>query len=141
MRRKFLNVKPRAQTAAVLGLLVLCCAVGCGPKGPKRYEHWGSVTFRGKPIPAGQVIFDPQLPGPDGPQGMAVIKDGQFDTRQMEDRGPGAGKYILRIYAADGIEAPEAPVGKMMFTSEILIPIELPEADSEVNIVIPPNTR
>ncbi len=126
----------------LLTLLLAASAIGCGPKGPQRYEHWGTITFQGKPIPAGEIRFDPDLVGNDGPAGYAVIKNGQFDTRLRSESGAGAGKYRARVFAADGIEAPEAPVGKMIFSSQVEISLDLPAADSDLGeIVIPPGTR
>ena len=65
-----------------VGLLLAILATGCGPTGPQRYEHWGSITFQGRPIPAGEIRFDPDLTGNDGPAGYAVIKNGQFACRK-----------------------------------------------------------
>jgi hypothetical protein len=126
--------------AGVLGFFA-----GCGPEGPKRYDHWGTVTYQNRPIPAGMIYFDPNLDpkqqGKDGPQGYAIIKDGKYDTREKPDSGPGAGPYFIRVFAADGVEAPEAPVGKMLFQEQVQISHELPEEESELNIEIPPETR
>jgi hypothetical protein len=122
-----------------------CCLLllaGCSPSGPQRYDHWGTITYKDKPIPAGILYFDPDLAAPnDGPQGLAIIKDGKYDTRLRPESGPGSGKYLIRVDAADGIAAPEAPVGKMIFTSQVLIKIDLPAEATEVNVVIPPETR
>jgi hypothetical protein len=124
----------------MLGTIIV--SSGCGPGGPKRYEHWGTVTYQDKPIPAGMVYFDPDLAAKnDGPQGFAVITDGKYDTRLRKDSGPSSGKYIIRVFAADGIAASEAPVGKMIFASEVQIPVDLPAESTEHNIVIPPETR
>jgi len=142
MKTRSVLVSARA-VLLVAGVSTLAALAGCSPKGPQRYDHWGTITFQNKPIPAGIIYFDPDLAAPnDGPQGLAIIKDGKFDTRERPDSGPGAGKYILRVDAADGIAAPEAPVGKMMFTTQVLIKIDLPEEDSELPpVVIPPETR
>lgn len=135
------GMKSRPLLWPLLAITVLLLA-GCGPKGPARYQHWGTVTFQDRPIPAGIVYFDPDLhAGNDGPQGQAIIKDGKFDTRERELSGPGSGKYIVRIQANDGIAAPEAPIGRMLFANQIEIKQDLPAQDSELQIVIPPNTR
>jgi len=130
-------------TVFVAILPALAALIGCGPKGPQRYEHWGTVTWQDKPIPAGILYFDPDTspPGNDGPQGFAVIKDGKYDTRLREESGPGTGRYVIRVDAADGIAAPEAPVGKLMFTTQVLIKVELPAESTEVNVVIPADAR
>jgi hypothetical protein len=114
---------------------------GCESKGPKRYDHWGKVTFKGQPIPKGIMYFDPDLASNDGPQGSAVITNGEYDTRQVRDSGPGSGKYLLRITAADGIPGPEAPMGKPLFRQDVMIPVDLPAEAGELNIEIPPDTK
>lgn len=38
-------------------LLLLLPLAGCGAAGPKLYEVTGTVTFDGKPIPDGDIIF------------------------------------------------------------------------------------
>lgn len=68
-----------------LSLLVMAIT-GCGPGGPPTYPVTGMVTFEGKPIPDGQIIFFPTEEGltPDaGP-----IKDGKFSfvAREGEKR-------------------------------------------------------
>lgn len=68
-----------------LSWLVLA-VTGCGPGGPPTYPVTGTVTFDGKPISDGQIIFFPTEEGltPDaGP-----IKDGKFSfvAREGEKR-------------------------------------------------------
>jgi hypothetical protein len=52
--------------------MIICCALsllGCGDGGPPRYVVSGTVTWRGEPLPAGQIVFeplDPQVPGASG---------------------------------------------------------------------------
>lgn len=132
-----------AKTVVLGGILALLA--GCGPEGPKRYDRWGTVTHQGRPIPAGMLYFDPdQNPakmGKGGPQGYAIIKDGKYDTREKPDTGPGAGPYLVRVFAADGIEGPEAPVGKMLFQDQVQIEVDLPAEPKELPIVIPPGTK
>lgn len=104
-------------------------AVGCGQGGATRYHLAGKITYAGKPIPEGIIFFDPDLAaGHDGPQGHAVIKNGVYDTRN-EGLGPGGGKYVLRLYALDGIPGPEAASGRPLFP-EYTWREELPTQDA-----------
>lgn len=136
------NSQPKTVSLGSISIIALIALVGCGDKGPQRYERWGTVTFQDQPIPAGIVYFDPDLhAGNDGPQGQAVITAGQYDTRLRAGSGPGSGKYVVRIQANDGIPGPEAPIGKMLFANQVEIRVDLPPNDSELPIVIPPNTR
>lgn len=119
-------------------LVSLCLLVGCQEQGPKRYDRWGKVTYKGQPIPRGTIHFDPDLHAPnDGPQGYADIINGEFDTRKKPGLGSGSGKYFLRINAADGIPGPEAPMGKPLFTSEAMVPRDLPAEPTELTIDVP----
>ena len=87
-------------------------------------------------MPAGILYFDPDIgAGEDGPQGNAIIKQGKFDTRDMGQK-VGSGKYIVRIYAHDGIVGPEFPMGKPLLP-ERTISVELPAQDSTQNFEIP----
>lgn len=132
----------KLRTLAFSILLIAAILSGCGPTGPKRYEHWGTVTHQGRPIPAGLVYFEPDVhAGNDGPQGQAVIKDGKYDTRERENSGPGSGKYVIRVQAFDGVAGNEAPIGKALFAKEPLIKIDLPANDSEQLVIIPPESR
>ena len=111
-------------------------ASGCGDSGPKRYHVAGKVTWAGRPIPAGVIYFDPDIAnGKDGPQGFAIIKDGQFDTRD-NGQGHGGGKGLLRITACDGVPGAEAPMGKPLFP-EYFWMAELPEEDAAKDFNIP----
>lgn len=129
--------------ASVLSLSVLVLSLaGCAKKGPQRYDHWGKITYRGQPIPKGVINFDPDLgAGNDGPQGFAEIENGQFDTRKRPLCGPGSGKYVMQVFAADGVVGPEAPLGKPMFKSQVSIQADLEAKDGELDLVIPDNTR
>jgi len=71
--------------------------LGCG--GPARYRLTGSVTFNGQPVPAGQILFEPDAAaGNKGPAGSAFIVDGKYDTGKF---GVVGGKYIITINGSD----------------------------------------
>lgn len=77
---------------AAVGLVI-----GCGEAGPDRYDVSGKVTFQGQPVPAGQIVFEPDpTAGGRGPAGYAQIDDGQYSTRSS-GKGPVAGPHIARI--------------------------------------------
>ena len=133
------NSKLRTLSCSIL--IIAAILSGCADKGPKRYQLSGKVTHQGQPVPAGIMYFDPDLAaGNDGPQGHAVITAGEYDTRKAGGQGPGSGKYQVRIYAHDGVPVPELPMGKLLFP-EVVLPIQVPEADGEQNLEIPPQRR
>lgn len=114
---------------ALFACVLALSAAGCGRDGAARYHLAGKIAYGGKPIPEGIIFFDPDLAaGQDGPQGYAVIKNGVYDTRN-EGLGPGGGKYVLRLYALDGIPGPEAATGRPLFP-EYTWREELPTQDA-----------
>src|SRR4051812_20918005 len=63
-------------------------ATGCGDGGPKRARVTGEATFDGQPIPHGNVVFTPDGSKKNsGPQGIAEIRDGKFDTGATDGKG------------------------------------------------------
>jgi hypothetical protein len=118
---------------ALGGLLLLC---GCGKQGPQRYDVSGTVTFQGKPVPAGQVIFDPDRSGGnDGLQGYAELRDGHYDTRRS-DRGATAGPVLIRIEGFDGRVVPNRPYGKPLFI-DYRVRVNLPQQDTTLDFEVP----
>ena len=111
------------QLLRVAALLSLATA-GCGG-GPKMYPVSGTVTYDGKPLPAGQISFEADVTkGHDGPQGMAYIKDGRFDTAQQKGKGVLGGPYVIRIQGFDGTPGNELPMGKPLFTDFVRATLE-----------------
>jgi hypothetical protein len=122
----------------ISALLILSCS-GCGPTEAPRYHLSGNITFNGKPIPKGTILFDPDLAaGHDGAQGYANIENGKFDTK-ISGRGHCGGKVLLRIHGGDGAPLPELPFGNPLFP-ETSLPLELPTADAVRDIEVPTAT-
>jgi hypothetical protein len=66
---------------------------------------------------------------------MAEIKDGRFDTRQL-DKGAPTGPVIFMIDGFDGVAQGESPSGKPLFIG-YKVEFNLPQQGSEQNIDIP----
>ena len=126
-------------TRPLPGLLVcilLSSLSACSRGSPSRFDLSGTVTFNGRPVPAGLIAINPDLSkGNDGPQGLAEIRDGRFDTRGLKKGGP-SGPVILMIDGFDGVAQPESPYGKPLFVG-YKVRVELPAAASEQNIDVP----
>jgi hypothetical protein len=107
------------------GWLVLLALCGCG-SASNRFDVSGTITYRGQPLPAGLVMFDPDIAaGHDGPQGFAHIKDGRFDTRLLGGQPVIAGPHRVRIQGFDGQPGHELPLGKMLFPDyELALPLQ-----------------
>lgn len=73
--------------ATLLGVLPGCS----GAKGPPTFEVSGDVTFAGKPVEQGNIVFDP-VSGAGG-SAIAGIINGRFSARVP------AGEMILRVSA------------------------------------------
>ena len=84
-----------------LGFLVTSMAAllalflgGCGDKGPKLAPVKGAITYKGKPVPQGSIMFQPD----EGPAATAEIQDGNFTLKTFKD-GDGAvlGKHKVTV--------------------------------------------
>ncbi|MDA1015614.1 MAG: hypothetical protein O3A00_14320 [Planctomycetota bacterium] len=111
--------KNNFQRGVGLFLLLTVFASGCGSSddGPVRFDVSGEVTFAGKPVPSGTIMFVPDnAAGNSGPGGMAVIKDGRYETN---GKGVVGGAYIVKIEGYDGVPVRESGEeladGKPMF--------------------------
>lgn len=124
----------------LLGLGVLACLIltGCD-SGPRRYQVSGDVTYQGKPVPSGTIYFDPDATkGNDGPQGVAAIKDGKYNTSDPDGRGAVGGPHVIRIEAFGPPEGtPDEPGVGRQLSPNFRLPIDLPREASVQNIAIP----
>ena len=110
-RHSSLVIRHFRPIAFICGFIFL---VGCN-RGPTKVHVAGSVVYEGKPVPAGEIYFDPDVTKKhDGSQGFARIKDGKFDTREF-DKPVNPGPHVVRILGFDGKQAPEAPFGRPLF--------------------------
>ena len=103
---------------------------GCADNGPPRYRLTGEVTYDGKPIPYGDVLFTPDgAKGNSGPQGIAQIRNGRYDTDGAEGKGIGGGPTVIRVtgFTAEG--------GKLL--CEVEVNADLPKDGGTHNINIP----
>lgn len=116
----------------VIGIVCVLSTFGCGGRndGPSRYRVSGAVTFDGKPIPAGVIVFSPDLAKKnDGPQGMAEIRDGKFDTSWGTGKGVVGGPMLITV---GGTETPDGkPLCRYEFTAD------LPRENTTRDIAVP----
>jgi len=73
--------------------------------------------------------------GNDGPQGMAQIRNGRFDTRQS-DKGAPSGPVVFMIDGFDGVAQGDSTSGKPLFLG-FKKQLDLPKQPSEQNIDVP----
>jgi len=112
-------------------------AVGCGgDAGPTRYDLSGSVTFDGKPIPAGNIIFEPDSSKDNsGPQGVAEIRDGKYDT-STTGKAPVGGPHIVRISGFDRFSEDETNPAQPLF-GEYEMKADLPLESGTMDFEVP----
>ncbi|MCE3016531.1 MAG: hypothetical protein ACK56W_19790 [Pirellula sp.] len=117
-----------------LGLALCSCLLlaGCD-SGEKRYRLQGNVTFKGKPVPEGYIVFEPDSSkGNTGGPGRAKILDGKYDTSADDNVGVLGGPHLIRIQGFDkkitGESAQEVALPKSLFT-DYNVSEELPKQD------------
>jgi hypothetical protein len=88
---------PRKLSAAIAAIL-MSLATGCGSE-VDRQDISGQVTFAGKPIGYGQIMFMPETKAKLAPTGEAEIVDGRFDTSLPGGRGIIPGPHQVRVTA------------------------------------------
>jgi hypothetical protein len=120
-------------------LALVCAGPGCGPRGPQRFDVSGRVTCGGAPVPAGTIIFEPDLSkGNDGPQGFAPIAGGSFDTARG-GRGTVGGPHRVTILGCDGVPVSEtSPQGKPLF-DPFVTGADLPRHGTRLDFDVPDN--
>ena len=107
-----------ARWTPVLAFALAVVLAGCGESGPTRQRVSGKVTFDGKPVPAGQIVFEPDASaGNKGPAGSADISDGQYDT-QAAGIGTVGGAHLVRITGLEGKPTGDARVNPLFNTYE-----------------------
>jgi hypothetical protein len=113
----------------------LFALAGCSGQPPGRYAVSGTVTFNGKPIPAGRVFLEPDPAGGNrGPQAVALIKNGRFTTQPRKGAVGGSGIIIVQGY--DGVSSDSYPDGQPLFEAHTLRQ-ELPKESSTITIDVP----
>ena len=120
--------------AGLLAVAVVPLA-GCGdPAGPARYEVSGEVTYEGRPVPGGRILFTPDASrGNGGPGSVAEIENGRYRTRPS--KGFVGGPCVATIYGTDGTVATEQRDNSLF--SPYRVELELPRADCRHDFEVP----
>lgn len=122
-----------SKQVAVLLIGFAASIAGCGNSdGPVRYRMAGNVSFDGKPVPFGVIIFDP-ADGNSGPQAAATIVNGKYDT--TFEYGPVAGSQSVRIDGNDRMPTPTNPSAEALFPT-FTKKVEISKSDSNLNFEI-----
>jgi hypothetical protein len=119
--------------ASLVGLTLF---IGCS-SGERTYQLTGAVTYDGKPVPGGHIIFEPDTNAANnGGSGFAKIKDGRYDTSILDGRGTVGGPHVVRIYGTDGVPHGELLNGIPIF-QEFMTTADLPKKNGAVDFTVP----
>lgn len=115
--------------------MVLSVLIGCSRQPPGRFEISGTISFDGKPVPVGQISFEPDATqGNRGPQALARIENGRYRTQPM--KGAVAGPVHITVTGYDGLSKGETPFGAPLFKPFTLRQV-LPAKSNTLDLVVP----
>lgn len=119
------------------GVFLLSLTTGCHKNdSPIRYNVAGHVTFAGKPLPKGTILFSPDGDkGKDNVAGFAAITNGEYDTI-AGGKGVIGGPHVVRISGFDGIHVAELPNGKPLFP-DYQTKADLPKEKTVFSVDVP----
>ena len=104
----------------MLRYLVFCSAllvlVGCDST-PPMAQLSGTVTFKGKPVPAGNLTFTPDVNAVGGKLRMFTVTDGKYDSSKEQEPGIPPGEYEVTIAGYDGVRIKMFFQGKQIFNA------------------------
>ncbi len=132
LRRVFIPVM-----CTLAGCLLLI-SQGCGKNDPRKNAIWGTVTYRGQPVPAGSITFIPDASqGNSGPAVTVPLENGRFDSRTT-GVGHIGGPHKVRITGLTGKDFGDEffPQGTLLFP-DYETSLDLPNGPSEQNFVVP----
>jgi predicted small lipoprotein YifL len=117
---------PRRSSVAVL-LLVVALS-GCGSKDPFPLAPvHGTVTYQGKPVERGRVVFVPAK-GTPGPQAVGRIGlDGSFRMTTANRDGAAVGQHVVTVHCR---REPTAEEARNLVIPESLIPLHYAREDT-----------
>jgi len=128
----------RCGIVLVATLPVCVVLIGCESKAD-RFDLSGSVTYGGKPVPAGYMVIKPDVAaGNKGPGAAATINGGRYETRA--GRGTIGGPHIVTIVGFDGKEYAmnggiANPMGKQIFKLDVKADLPKENATHDLNAV------
>lgn len=120
-------------TRTLFAVAVLATALaGCG-KTDRPLS--GTVTFKGKPVPSGEIMLTPDnSKGNFAPSVLVIIKDGTYET--PSDRGHWGGPYRARVSGYGPDPAGREGTGKLLFYN-YEVAFDLPEDTATFDIDVP----
>ena len=99
--RDSVNMKP----IHLLYVLLLFSIVGCGKPSENKFTVTGTVTYQGKPLPLGSVMFVPETRDLQA-ENAAIDADGRYQLKAAP------GKYQVQVQMAARLRNSPAPTGE-----------------------------
>jgi len=118
--------------------------LGCGGDGITRHQVSGKVTYQGKDVEDGAVVFEPDASvGKLAPTSFARIENGRYQTNPAES--PTTGKYKLRVMGYDKTKMKQNPapgeiIDKPELFPEYTLSAEIPVPAGKLDIEVPRRT-
>ena len=131
------SIRARVVLSGALFALASCFVAGCGGK---VYHVSGKVTYKGQPVPAGRIYFNPDgsKGNKEGGSGFADIKDGAYDTSASGGRGlEGPGAVWVLIEGWD----PNAPTTKNEKSGDEVRKPLFPRYETSTEVTDPKTTK
>jgi len=125
----------KTSVPAKLALLLLAVGiawnVGCGAAPPQQAVVHGRVTYRGKPIEQGKIVFHPIAPLKARPAGADIV-NGAY---AINENGPVLGKHRVEIqaYRKTGRKIPDL-MGDVSIPNRPLIDETVPLLPASFNV-------
>lgn len=118
---------PACQRSTVAVLLLVGALSGCGSKDPFPLAPvHGTVTYKGKPVELGRVVFVPAK-GTPGPQAIGKIEpDGSFRMTTANLDGAAIGQHVVTVHCR---REPTPEEARKLVITESLIPLQYASED------------
>lgn len=129
--------RPRVTLGIAIGVLAIAVLpwLSCRLDRSGRHAVSGRVTFAGKPVPNGRIVFEPDAAaGVRGPAAYAEISRGFYRTEL--GKGAVAGRHIVRIAGFEGTIDRERMDAAMLFP-EFTTAVDLPAKSSRQDFAVP----
>ena len=102
--------------------LMLLTACGCGSSDLPLAQVHGTVTYRGKPLDRGTVVFFPEKGGSGVPSVGHITAGGSFEVQTGSRKGDPLGNCIVTVHCRKEADVPGPRLDRFIPATESLIP-------------------
>ena len=120
-----------------VALSFVVLTLGCKESGPPNYQLSGTITYKGEPVPKGEVFLRPIG---NGPGGFAIIHDGKYET--VAGKGSQGGMSHITFHGFGKVTTNNGTEGggRDLFPP-YKVEVDLPEEDFVFNVELPPKQK